>query len=111
MSLPEAIREQVRLGAGFACEFCGITETDAGGLLTVDHFQPSTQGGGDAPDNLLYCCSRCNQYKADYWPGSPMEPHLWHPRKTPLSAHFVERENGTLHPLTDLGLSPCDDCG
>ena len=33
MSLPEAIREQVRRRAGFACEFCGVTETDTGGLV------------------------------------------------------------------------------
>jgi hypothetical protein len=103
MSLPEAIREQVRLRAGFACEFCGVTETDAGGSLTIDHFQPSTQGGSDASDNLLYCCPRCNQYKADYWPGSPTGPQLWHPRKTPSSAHFLELENGTLYPLTAVG--------
>lgn len=104
MSLAEAIREQVRLRAGFACEFCGVTETDAGGLLTIDHFQPSTQGGGDAADNLLYCCPRCNQYKADYWPQSPTEPQLWHPRTTPRSAHFIELEDGTLHPLTEMGV-------
>ena len=29
MRLPEAIREQVRPRAGFACESCGVTETDA----------------------------------------------------------------------------------
>jgi hypothetical protein len=103
MSLPEGIREQVRLRAGFACEFCGVTETDAGGMLTVDHFQPSTQGGDNTPENLLYCCSRCNLYKADYWPAGPTEPSLWHPQKTPFSAHFFELENGTLHPITGVG--------
>ena len=41
--------------------------------------------------------------KADYWPGSPTEPQLWHPRKTPPSAHFFELENGTLYPLSDVG--------
>ncbi len=37
MSLPDAARQQVRRRAGFACEFCGVTEADAGGLLTIDH--------------------------------------------------------------------------
>jgi len=103
MSLPEAIREQVRQRAHFACEFCSVTEADAGGLLTIDHFQPSTQGGGDTPDNLLYCCPRCNQYKADYWPASPSEPSLWNPRQTPRTTHFVQLDDGTLHPLTSVG--------
>ena len=62
MSLPEAKREQVRQRAGLACEYCGVTETDTGGLLTIDHFQPTTQGGDDTLDNLLYCCPRCNLY-------------------------------------------------
>jgi len=31
MSIPEAVREQVRQRAGFACEYCGATETDAAG--------------------------------------------------------------------------------
>ena len=44
MTLSEAIREQVRSRAAFACEYCGVTEADAGGLLTLDHFQPTSQG-------------------------------------------------------------------
>lgn len=103
MSLPEAIREQVRARAAFACEFCGVTEADAGGALTIDHFQPSTHGGSDTPDNLVYCCPRCNQYKADYWPADSAQPMLWHPRQTPASAHFVELEDGTLHGVSVVG--------
>jgi hypothetical protein len=103
MSLPEAIRQQVRQRAGFACEYCGVNESDTGGVLTIDHFQPTTRGGDDSLDNLLYCCPRCNQYKADYWPAGPAEPPLWNPRQTPASTHFVELDNGTLHPLTVVG--------
>jgi hypothetical protein len=32
--------ELVRTRAGFACEYCGVTETDCGGQLTVDHHHP-----------------------------------------------------------------------
>ena len=103
MSLPEAIREQVRSRAICACEFCGVTEADTGGLLTMDHFRPSTQGGSDALDNLLYCCPRCNQYKADYWPADPAQPPLWNPRQTPASAHFIELDDGQLHSLSAVG--------
>jgi len=38
MTITADIREQVRQRANFACEFCGVTETDTGGHLTVDHF-------------------------------------------------------------------------
>ena len=53
-------------------------------------------------ENLLYCCPRCNQYKADYWPSGPAQPQLWNPRQTPASAQFIGSDDGTLHPLTAL---------
>ena len=71
MSLSDDLRERVRARARFACEFCGVRETDAGGELTVDHFRPVSKGGADNLENLLYCCVRCNQYKADYWEEPP----------------------------------------
>jgi hypothetical protein len=103
MTLTADIREQVRQRAGFACEFCGVTETDTGGQLTIDHFQPETKGGTDSLENLLYCCPRCNQYKLDYWPTHPDEPSLWNPRREPAAQHFLELDDGTLYPLTPVG--------
>ena len=43
MTLPEAIWQQVRQRAAGACEYCGVTETDSGDPLTVDHFQPQAR--------------------------------------------------------------------
>ena len=103
MTIKAAVREQVRQRANFACEFCGISETDTGGQLTIDHFQPKKKGGGDSLDNLLYCCIRCNQYKLDYWPAHPDDPSLWNPRREPPSQHFLELDDGTLYPLTETG--------
>ena len=97
------IRERVRRRANFACEFCGVTEADTGGRLTIDHFQPRTKGGSDSPENLLYCCVRCNQYKQDYWPTISGAPSLWNPRLEPTSRHFLELDDGTLYPLTPTG--------
>ncbi len=51
MTLRAEDRELVRRRAGYACEFCGVHETDAGGELTIDHFQPRTKGGGDDLEN------------------------------------------------------------
>jgi len=45
----KALRAQIRQRAAFACEYCGVIETDTGGLLTIDHFQPSSKGGNDKP--------------------------------------------------------------
>jgi len=103
MTITAQVRGQVRQRANFACEFCGVTETDAGGELTVDHFQPKARGGDDSLDNLLYCCPRCNQYKLDYWPTHLDDPLLWNPRREPASQHFLELDDGTLHALTAVG--------
>ena len=103
MSIPTDVRWVVRQRAHFACEFCGVTETDTGGELTIDHFQLHTKGGTDAPENLLYCCHRCNQYKADYWPTQSEDLHLWHPRHEPIERHLLLLANGTLYPITETG--------
>lgn len=103
MTVPAATWEQVRQRAGFCCEFCGITETDAGGRLTVDHFQPRTKGGTDNLDNLIYCCFRCNQYKGDYWQSSPQEVPLWNPRRERADQHFIEMDDGHLYAVTTAG--------
>ena len=103
MTLPAATREQVRRRASFACEYCGVTETDVGGQLSVDHFQPRARGGTDDLGNLLYCCHRCNLYKADYWPSQPTDPVLWNPRQETVGTHMLLLADGTLHPITATG--------
>ena len=72
--------------------------------MTIDHFHPQTKDGTDTLENLLYCCYRCNQYKADYWPIQPGEPHLWHPQHEPLDRHLLLLADGTLHPITEVGV-------
>ena len=60
MRLGAEIISEVRSRAKYACEYCGVSEIDAGGELSIDHFQPVSRGGGDEFDNLLDCCVRCN---------------------------------------------------
>ena len=103
MTIKSRVRNEVRQRASFACEFCGISETDAGSQLTIDHFQPKAKGGDDSPSNLIYCCSKCNQYKLDYWPENDADPMLWNPRIESASQHFLELNEGTLHPLSSTG--------
>ena len=103
MSTFDDTRLLVRTRAKFACEFCGVTETDTGGELTVDHFQPKTKGGTDDLTNLLYCCVRCNQYKADYWPSQPHELMIWNPRQEAMATHLLTLADGKLYPITSVG--------
>jgi HNH endonuclease len=103
MSLTASIREQVRQRAQCACEFCGVTEIDVGGMLTIDHFQPNTKAGSDTLENLVYACIACNQYKQDYWSRTEIAPILWNPRQESASQHFVEQEDGQLTALTPTG--------
>ena len=103
MSVPQETREQVRQRAEFACEYCGVTETDTAGQLTIDHFHPQARGGSDDLDNLLYCCHRCNEYKSDYWPQEPNQPALWNPRREAADVHFVELTDGNLYAADPIG--------
>ncbi|HUG89703.1 MAG TPA: HNH endonuclease [Planctomycetaceae bacterium] len=103
MTVPTDLWHQVRERADFACEYCGITESDAGGELTVDHIRPQAHGGTDEPENLLYCCHRCNLYKADYWPTHSGDQHLWNPRHEAASGHLMQLGDGTPHALTEVG--------
>jgi hypothetical protein len=103
MTVAPAVLDQVRQQAKSACEYCGVTEADSAGTLTVDHYQPRSRGGTDELDNLLYSCYRCNLYKADYWPEQPGDPALWNPRGQSRSSHFLELADGTLYPTTPVG--------
>lgn len=103
MSITLEIRQLVRERASYACEFCGVTEMDVGGELTIDHFQPQSKGGLDDLDNLVYACPRCNQYKQNYWPEEIAALELWNPRLNQAAQHFIELEDGLLAPLTRTG--------
>jgi HNH endonuclease len=103
MTISPANLELVRTRADLACEYCGVTETDCGGRLTVDHYCPQSFGGADHPDNLIYCCWRCNLHKAAYWPTSPSNPVLWNPRREPRERHLLLLADGHLFPPTPTG--------
>ncbi|KAM3092980.1 HNH endonuclease [Phormidesmis sp. 146-35] len=103
MTISSKIREQVRQRADFSCEYCGVAETDTGGELTIDHFHPRSKGGSDDLSNILYCCNRCNQYKADYYSASSNVPALWNPRQESVTTHLLMLADGQLYPITEIG--------
>lgn len=46
------------------CQYCGHVARD----LTLDHVVPRHKGGGASWDNLVACCRKCNNLKADKTP-------------------------------------------
>ncbi len=96
-------RQFVRQRANFSCEYCGVSETDVGGELTIDHFQPQSKNGSDEMENLVYACVRCNLYKSDYFPVKSTDKPIWNPRIENRENHFIELPNGELHGLSETG--------
>jgi hypothetical protein len=103
MTLDPGLWEQVRARANRVCEYCGVSEEDTGGMLTVDHHRPQSQKGEDDFENVVYCCFRCNTYKGKYWPSEPGGPSLWNPRREPFGEHLLRLAVGTLYPISPTG--------
>jgi hypothetical protein len=97
-----ALRESVRVRHDFRCGYCGVSETNIGAEMTVDHFVPRIHGGEDSLDNLVYCCHACNEFKGDYW-STELEFRLLHPLLDDLTLHYHEQEDGTILALTERG--------
>lgn len=99
--------QEVRQRWGYCCGYCTVSEVDAGGELTVDHYRPISAEGDDSDDNLVYACSRCNLFKHHFWPNFEDREHghrVLHPMKEDLSAHFRPNEQtGQFEPLTETG--------
>ena len=89
------------------CGHCGVSETDMGGALTVDHFDPVSAGGDDSDDNLVYACFRCNLYKGFLLPGSihrQQEHRLLRHLRDNIAEHIREDEvTGRLEGRTATG--------
>lgn len=100
----QAVRERYAYHRGY----CGVSETDVGGELTVDHFRPLSAGGDGRNDNLVYACVRCNQYKGALLPeatDAAQERRLLHPLRDNPAVHLQEDEDTGLL----MGLTPAGD--
>lgn len=98
--------EQVRRRYNYRCGYCGVSEADTGGELTVYHYIPVSAGGDDSDDNLVYACFRCNMHKGDFLPDCAdlaAGQRLLHPLLEDLTVHFEEDRFGRLIPLTTTG--------
>jgi hypothetical protein len=99
---------EVRARYQGACGYCPVSDSDAGGEHTIDHYRPVSARGDDSDDNLVYCCFRCNTYKGDFWPMAEDLQHgrrVLHPLLDMASAHLREDgRTGHLVALTATGL-------
>ena len=96
--------ETVRQRYGARCGYCGVSENDVAGELTVDQ---TALGGDDSEDNLVYACVRCNLYKQDYAP-TPEDlangRRVLHPLKDDLASHVrLDDRTGRLEALSETG--------
>lgn len=102
----EARRAAVRAAYDGRCGYCTVHESEAGAELELDHFQPRSAGGGDDPDNLVYCCTACNRLKGDFWPATdPLTTarRLLHPKRDRLTEHLREELDGRIVALSATG--------
>jgi hypothetical protein len=98
----ESLREAVRVRYDQRCAYCGVSETNIGAKMTIDHFQPRVEGGHDSFDNLLYCCHACNDFKREYW-HTDLNLRLLHPPFDDWTQHYKEQDDGTVLTLTERG--------
>ena len=52
-------RRNIYLRDNFTCQYSG----KRGNNLTIDHIIPKSKGGEDSWENMVVCCSRCNNRK------------------------------------------------
>lgn len=105
MAVSPENREHVRQRFGRRCAYCGVHETDVGSELEIEHFHPQSKGGSDELDNLVYCCSACNRFKASYWPTSdtPLYLQPLNPLNDDLREHIELLDDGRLVGTTRRG--------
>jgi hypothetical protein len=96
------LRRTVRTLYAFACGYCGVTETEVGAYLTIDHYQPLDAGGSDDLDNLVYACHACNLHKSNTWDLS--DPPVLHPLRIDMHLHLHSLPGGMLQSLTPAGV-------
>jgi hypothetical protein len=100
-------QQEVRERYHGRCGYCGVSDTDSAGELTVDHYLPVSAGGDDADDNLVYACFRCNTFKAAFLPTAEDVAHgrrVLHPLRDDPAAHFrLNTATGRLEPSTETG--------
>jgi len=66
--IPREVRYGVAKRARYKCVYCGVAHNSCRPDGTrvkcvVDHVIPLARGGTNDPDNLVFCCEKCNREK------------------------------------------------
>jgi 5-methylcytosine-specific restriction endonuclease McrA len=77
-------RKGILLRDGFACQYCQ-SKLPAGGL-TLDHVVPRSRGGLNTWENLVACCSGCNNRKSNRTPREAGMALVRQPRQISIHA-------------------------
>jgi len=73
------------------CQYCGSRKT-----LTLDHVIPTSKGGKSSWENLVTCCSTCNQRKANKdlsQLNMKLKKHPKQPSHYEMSSYMIKAQN------------------
>ena len=91
--VPLEVKELVAARAKYRCEYCLSPMHCNPDQPSVEHIQPSSRGGSDAPSNLALSCQGCNSFKhvaiSAEDPATGVEVPLFHPRADRWTDHFA----------------------
>ena len=87
------VRRLVSERAGYCCEYCGISQREAGwSRFHVEHIVARQHKGDDSLENLCLCCQHCNLHKGPNLSGidpvTGLMTRLFHPRQDVWEVHF-----------------------
>ena len=102
------LRAQVRVRAGFLCEYCHTQELWQYIPFFIDHIIPIAKLGLSTLKNLALACPHCNRRKSDHLfavdPFDQTEVPLFNPREHRWEEHFIWSFDGArIVPLTAIG--------
>ncbi|HEV3445857.1 MAG TPA: HNH endonuclease signature motif containing protein, partial [Gemmataceae bacterium] len=91
-SVPDDVREFVRLRAGRKCEYCLLHEEDARLSHEPDHIIAIKHQGSTVRENLAWTCFVCNRFKGSDIGSLDSETHefvrFFNPRTDRWYDHF-----------------------
>lgn len=88
----EFSKSNVFLRDSYICQFCGVVGTKTS--LTFDHWIPKAEGGKTVWDNIISCCTPCNNKKGT------QNTHRWKPRNKPTRPTYLELVSKVIkHPI------------
>ena len=91
--VPLEVKELVVARARYRCEYCLSPMHCNPDQPSIEHIEPSSRGGSDAPSNLALSCQGCNSFKhvavSAEDPSTGLEVRLFHSRTDRWAEHFA----------------------